>query len=61
MPTETPALLTPDQLAEELQVTKRTIGNWTAEKIIPFHRFGRAVRYSLSEVLEATKRKPRKF
>jgi excisionase family DNA binding protein len=46
-------LLTPDELAEVLGVTSRTVSAWMQRKKIPYHRFGwRCVRIRLSEVLD---------
>ena len=61
MQTEAPLLLTAKQLAEQLQVSERTVATWIAQKTIPFHRVGRLVRFDLQEVLETTKHTPRKF
>lgn len=44
-------LLTPDQLAGELQVTPKTLENWRARRIgPPFVRLNRQVRYSRAAV-----------
>ena len=48
------SLLTAEQLAEKLQIGRRTIGAWTAARRIPCLRLGkRCVRYDLARVREA--------
>lgn len=46
-------LLTQQQLAEELNVSSRTVRNWTTRRIIPAIRVGRLVRYDISKVKKA--------
>ena len=45
-------LMNQDQLAEYLQVTKKTIQNWTADRIIPFEKIPgtREARYRKSDI-----------
>jgi len=54
-----------DQFAEYLQVTKKTIQNWTADRIIPFERIPgtREARYRKSDIdaqLKSADNSPRK-
>jgi excisionase family DNA binding protein len=46
-------LVTPQQLAERLQVSLRTVTNWKARHIIPFIKIGKVVRFSVGNVLSA--------
>ena len=48
------------KLALYLDVSVWTIRKWRAEKRIPCHKFGRSVRYIVSEVLKELKREGRK-
>jgi len=41
------------QLAERLQVSARTIANWTEDGTLPVYRKGRVVRYDLTECMQA--------
>lgn len=55
--TPKPALLTKYQLAEELQVSKRSVDYWTTQGLIPHVRVGRhLVRFDLADVLAHLKR-----
>lgn len=38
-------------VAERLQVHPRTVHRWTRNRLIPFYRVGKSVRYRLNEVL----------
>ena len=49
------ALLTPEQLALRLNVSRRCQGNWTRDRIIPMVKIGRVCRFDLSQVLAALK------
>ncbi|MBF0612804.1 MAG: helix-turn-helix domain-containing protein [Magnetococcales bacterium] len=51
---QTKKLLTPDQAAEILEVSKATLNNWrcTGRYNLPFVKVGRAVRYS-QEAIQA--------
>ncbi|MFN9111805.1 MAG: helix-turn-helix transcriptional regulator [Bacteroidota bacterium] len=54
MQRDTHELLTAAQLAQEIQVGRRTIGAWTAARKIPCLRLGRRVlRYDLQRVRDA--------
>lgn len=46
-------LHTQEQVAEELNVSSRTVRNWTTRRIIPAIRVGRVVRYDISKVKKA--------
>ncbi|MGM1429547.1 helix-turn-helix domain-containing protein [Sphingobacterium lactis] len=48
-------LLTIDQLAVETQVNRTTIWRWTRQGKIPSYKIGGSYRYSLSEVLDASR------
>lgn len=51
------ALLTEEQLAAELQTSKRSIAYWRAQGLIPSVRVGRhLVRFDLGDVLSHLKR-----
>ena len=52
------ALLDEKDLAEQLQVTTRTIRNYRQEGLIPFIRIGkRTLRYDLADVVAFLKRR----
>ncbi len=52
------ALLDEKDLAEQLQVTTRTIRNYRQEGLIPFIRIGkRTLRYDLQDVIDFLKRR----
>lgn len=51
---ENEKLLTINQLAEKLQVTRQTIRNWRKSGKIKEHRIGDTIRFKLSEVLGQT-------
>ena len=49
-----PTLLTADELAKEIKVSRRTIGQWTASRKLPCLRLARrVVRYDLQQVRAA--------
>lgn len=52
MPDDHPALLTVDQLARELSVTRRTIYNWMEQGKIPSYKIGGSRRFRLEEVYQ---------
>lgn len=55
---QTPALLTDEQLAAELQSSKRSIAYWRSQGIIPSVTVGRhLVRYDLADVIAHLKRR----
>ncbi len=47
------ALLTPEQLALRLNVSRRCLGNWTRDRIIPMVKIGRVCRFDLPQVMAA--------
>ena len=57
----TPQLLTPTQLAREINTTPQTINNWHRAGIIPARiAVGRVVRFDRSEAFEALAAQSRK-
>ncbi|WP_395736402.1 helix-turn-helix domain-containing protein [Prosthecobacter sp.] len=46
-------LLTPEQLARVFSISRRTLSNWTAQKIIPMTKIGRTCRFDLQKVRAA--------
>ena len=46
-------LLTPEQLALRLNVSRRCLGNWTRERLIPMVKIGRVCRFDLAQVMAA--------
>jgi excisionase family DNA binding protein len=51
------ALLTPEQLAERLQIPVSWVYEQSRQGNIPTHRLGRYIRFDLSEVLESQKKR----
>lgn len=49
-------LLTPEQLARRLNVSRRCLGNWARERIIPMVKIGRVCRFDLRKVRAALAR-----
>jgi excisionase family DNA binding protein len=45
------ALVTVDVLAERLGIKTQTVYLWVRQKLIPFYRVGRLVKFELDEVL----------
>lgn len=45
-----PLLLTPEQVADILQVEVATLRRWVTEGRVPFHRIGRKTRFSNADV-----------
>ncbi len=44
-------MLTPQQAADMLEVTEKTLANWRCQKVnIPFIKLGRMVRYDSADV-----------
>lgn len=43
-------LLTPEQVADQLQVPVATLRRWVTEGRIPFHRMGRKTRFSRANI-----------
>ena len=50
-------LMNADQVADYLQVKKKTIQNWTSDGKIPFCHIGGSVRYRKSEIDEELSKK----
>lgn len=48
---ENPVWLTPDQVAERLQVTRCTLWRWGKENYLPAYKFGNRTRFKLSDVV----------
>jgi len=46
-------LLTPDQLARKLNITRRCLSTWTTKKLIPVIRIGNTCRFDLQKVKAA--------
>jgi len=46
-------LLTPEQLAHRLNVSRRCLSNWTRDRIIPMVKIGRVCRFDLQKVRAA--------
>lgn len=47
--------VTADELAKHLSVSVHCIRKWRKQKMIPYHKFGRSLRFRVSEVLAAVK------
>jgi len=54
---EPKALLTPEELAEQLKVPLSWVYEQSRQGNIPTHRLGRYIRFNLSEVIESQKKK----
>ena len=50
VPAELPKLLTSDQLAERLGVTRRHVRRLVAERRVPFLRVGRFIRFDPAQI-----------
>ena len=46
-------LLTPEQMALRLNVSRRCLGNWARDRIIPMVKIGRICRFDLPQVMAA--------
>jgi excisionase family DNA binding protein len=46
-------LLTPDQLARKLNITRRCLSTWATKKIIPMLKVGSTCRFDLQKVKAA--------
>ena len=53
LPQDEAELLTPEQLALRLNVTRRCLSNWARDKIIPMVKIGRVCRFDLQKVRAA--------
>lgn len=49
------ALLTPEQLGQRLNVSRRCLANWARDRIIPMIKIGRVCRFDLPQVMAALK------
>lgn len=47
--------LTPEQMAQKLNVSRRCLGNWARDRIIPMIKIGRVCRFDLPQVMAALK------
>ena len=56
MPAKT--YLSPEQLAERLGMSVRTVYRLASEERVPFYRAGRLLRFDLDEVLAAMRERP---
>jgi len=52
VPTVLPQLLTMDQLAERLGVTRRHVRRLVTERRVPFLRVGRFIRFDAAEIAD---------
>ena len=50
-------LLKIEQLAEALQVSKRTVYDWTHTNYIPYYKLGKGIRFKRSEIERWIKRR----
>ena len=48
--------LRPDEAAPAIGVSKRTLSEWQATRVVPFRRVGRTILFYVPEVLEALNR-----
>jgi len=53
-------LLKPEELAEKLHVSPRSLRNWQVRRIIPYIKFGRVIRFDLEKVMAALEKYERK-
>ena len=44
-PQDAPVLLTPEQLARRLGISRRSLASWTRDKIVPMIKIGRICRF----------------
>jgi excisionase family DNA binding protein len=47
--------LTPEQMAQKLNVSRRCLGNWARDRIIPMIKIGRVCRFDPPQVMAALK------
>lgn len=47
--------LTPEQMAQKLNVSRRCLGTWARDRIIPMIKIGRVCRFDLPQVMAALK------
>jgi len=53
LPHDEAELLTPEQPARRLNVSRRCLSNWSRDKIIPMVKIGRVCRFDLQKVRAA--------
>lgn len=53
LPQDEAELITPEQLAQRLNVSRRCLANWARDKIIPMVKIGRVCRFDLQKVRAA--------
>lgn len=53
LPQAEAGLLTPEQLARRLNVSRRCLSNWSRARIIPMMKIGRVCRFDLRKVRAA--------
>lgn len=53
LPQDEAELITPEQLAQRLNVSRRCLANWARDKIIPMVKIGRVCRFDLKKVRAA--------
>jgi excisionase family DNA binding protein len=46
-------LLTPEQLAKKLNISRRCLGNWTRSRVVPMVKIGRVCRFDFAKVKAA--------
>jgi len=46
-------LLTPDQCARKLNISRRCLGNWTKQRLVPMVKIGRVCRFDFHKVKAA--------
>ncbi len=55
----TAELMTPDQLARRLGISRRCLGNWTRDRLVPMLKIGRVCRFDFAKVSAALERHER--
>lgn len=46
-------LLTPEQTAKKLNISRRCLGNWTRARVVPMVKIGRVCRFDFTKVKAA--------
>lgn len=46
-------LMTTKEVADYFQVTGRTVEAWRTQRLLPYRKIGRTIRYKLADVLQA--------
>jgi excisionase family DNA binding protein len=52
-PTNASELLTPEQTAKKLNISRRCLGNWTRARVVPMVKIGRVCRFDFEKVKAA--------